>query len=590
MKKALFFAALGTFCLGSLGPSDETCCPTRDLAMMPTPMPAGQEQDLSNLFEGAVLHPLIWDAIESMDASCPEISFYDLEAKAEADDRVVKIDKAWRKQKGLPPDKDAWKPPPPEEQMDYILRGSLTANKVTGKDLSGNLEGAFTFNLKLVDHHHNDEVLKEDSRSWTGGIMDRGAFAAIESMAESFRPLPPLLKGYERIAETAKIDVPNDQVEAGETETIKLSELLDKDGRQTQWWQRLLVHIEKGKITNAEQVVDAHGKTYYIFRAKQGTVDINYQAPDDCDNVRETLTVSNCCEKKEDKAGGVFMGLHPKKEIGKKEFDIVCKNWELTINSSSETRYRYDHKREKQTIRQTDDEYISAKVYLPLVLDRWADVPNEGQRYAYFHAQSRDLSSFSGTFNSERSNRSDYGDIGAVTTRTVHKTSSDGKFDAPFLDDVVVLVFDRKSGQALKAAFPAYDISFTWNVQDTTRTEQWNPNFGTKQNNDEKSRRENAHYHAGPVKEQIDDPYAGGGGLQAYVEEQYRKRGLNPPAGIPEKEQKEHRINPEFLVTKGDGKTTFGGEGTKTEFKPTSAEGNRREEKIFRWEIKRRKK
>lgn len=32
---------------------------------------AGQEQDLSNFYEGAVLHPLIWDAIESMDALEP---------------------------------------------------------------------------------------------------------------------------------------------------------------------------------------------------------------------------------------------------------------------------------------------------------------------------------------------------------------------------------------------------------------------------------------------------------------------------------------------------------------------------------------
>jgi hypothetical protein len=326
IKKVLMCVLLAVVCQGGLGPADETCCPTRDLAMMPTPMPAGQEQDLTNLYEGAVLHPLIWDAIESMDASCPEISFYDLEAKAAADDRVVKIEAAVRKQKGLPPEKNPWKPAPPQNDMDYILRGTLSADRVTGKNLSGNLEGSFTFHLELVDHHHNNSVLKEAPVSWTGGIMD--GLNRVEDMAGSFRPLPPLLKGYERIAEKAKVEMPEDEVQAGHTETITLSELFDKDGRQTQYWQRLLVHVEKGKILNAEQVVEDDGKTYYIFRAKQGTVDVRYQAPDECKNARETLTVYNCCEKKEPPA---FLGLHPKKEIGKKEFDIVCDRWNVEL-------------------------------------------------------------------------------------------------------------------------------------------------------------------------------------------------------------------------------------------------------------------
>jgi hypothetical protein len=325
-KQALVFIVLAAACLGLPGQDEETCCQSRDLAMMPTPMPAGQEQDLTNLFEGAVLHPLIWDAIESMDASCPEISFYDLEAKAAADDRVAKIDAAVRKQKGWPPDPDPWKPPPPEKDMDYVLRGTLTANQVTGKDLSGNLEGTFTFHLALVDLHHQNAVLMEKPVSWKGGIMH--GLKAVEAMAESFRPLPPLLKRYERIPEKAKIDVPEDQAEAGETTTITISGLLDKGGQQAQRWQRLYVHVEKGKILNAERVEVDDGKDYYIFRAGKGTVEIQYLAPDDCSKVREKMTVFNCCEKREPSA---YYRGSPKKEIGRKEFAIVCNRWDFTI-------------------------------------------------------------------------------------------------------------------------------------------------------------------------------------------------------------------------------------------------------------------
>ena len=32
MKKLMVFMVLAAVCLGRLGPSDETCCPTRDIA------------------------------------------------------------------------------------------------------------------------------------------------------------------------------------------------------------------------------------------------------------------------------------------------------------------------------------------------------------------------------------------------------------------------------------------------------------------------------------------------------------------------------------------------------------------------------
>jgi hypothetical protein len=325
MKKVMVFMVLAAICLGRLGPSDETCCPTRDIAVIPPQVPAGQGQDLSIYYKGAVQNPLDKDALESTD--CPEINIINLENAATMQDINQKIDAALQKQKGLPPDKVTL--PPPEKNMDYVFRGSLTADQVTGKSLSGNLEGKFNFQLELVDHHHKNTVVKEGSASWTGGILD--GVDAVESLAGSFRPLPPLLNGYERIPEKANIDVPKDKIEAGHTETITLSELFDKDGRQTQWWQRLFVHIEKGKILNAEQIVEHKGKQYYIFRANEGTVKIQYQAPDECKKDRETLTVYNCCEKKEPPC---FMTLRPRKEIGKKEFDIVCNRWRIELTST----------------------------------------------------------------------------------------------------------------------------------------------------------------------------------------------------------------------------------------------------------------
>jgi len=315
----------------------ETCC-HRELAMRPIAMPEGQEQQesLSTFFQGMVIGPL---EMPTLDDKCPDFDFVSYAAMQDAYRLAREVFAATRRRDGLPP-----MPPTvaaPEQDLDYVFVGEITADEVTGKTprecdpeypedcRGGFLEGTFTFRVKLVDHHRG-QTLKEGSVSWTGHLwLDVGN--RIEELSKSlFLPLDEIVREYERIPETAAVALPTEAVGAGETVTISLSDLFDHRGRQTQPWQRLLTKVEKGTILNGEQDQQAK-EGYHVFRAgSDGIVRVQYRAPAECVPQRETLTVYNTCNKGENKAD-FRAKSYPQTLLATKEFNIVCDKWDVTI-------------------------------------------------------------------------------------------------------------------------------------------------------------------------------------------------------------------------------------------------------------------
>jgi hypothetical protein len=279
---------------------------------------------------------------------------------------------------------------------------------------------------------------------------------------------------------------------------------------------------------------------------------------------------------------------YPESVTGQAVVNVGKYDATLTVTSSIEERYRYERSRGAETIQHKDDKAISVEIHMPLAFDYVLDVPTAGQRWEYYHALSRELSSFAAFSTSERYRLTNYGDIGAETTRYVHHTASGAKFEAPFLNENVIIVFDSKSNKALKAVIPGeYGISYVRHIEDNLHTEQWNPKTGLKVDDKNDSRKEDAVFNTGPVEDMIPDPTGGSDQLESYVAELFKKRGLPPPADIPAKQKtKEHRIHPDFLVKHGDGTSSIGGEGRKSSFRPGPG-STRRVEKIFKWEITR---
>jgi len=377
------------------------------LGMKHVAMPAGQEVDLTGFFETMVIGPLM---MPSLNCDCPKIDFYDHDAMQEAYERANQIDAAVSRRDHLPP-----LPPmatAPEEHLHYIFVGTLTADQVTGKtprecdpeypeDCSGgNLEGTFTFHVQLLDQHNNRTV-REGSTSWTGHILFDVGHRVEELSKSLFLPLDQLIRDYERTPESARVEVPNDTAQAGETTEIKVSELRNEEGRPTQDWQRIVVKVEKGTILNAEAKVEG----YYVI--KVGTdpaVTVQYRAPDACQPDTETLTVFNTCEKRN------TYEKFPKNEIKKKEFDIVCDQWDVTITYSEDLGGTYQETEEhKITVQRNYSATFKARVKFVEGDGRTATYESKDAEVQiqdnYNHHSMTDVCSWRGGFNGSKSGR-----------------------------------------------------------------------------------------------------------------------------------------------------------------------------------------
>ena len=338
---------------GQAGPGG-TCC-YRDLSTLPVPMPAGEGRDLSYWFAGAVDSAVVGPSAHT---KCPEITFRDAEWAPELEDRIEKMIKAARKQNG-------W-PAVPEEHvdfvktLDYVFTGTLSAQQVTGKTpvsyedgyesgtktkIGGDLIGTFEFKLTLDDRWHG-EIVKEASRAWTGCILEGLGFwrddgtheYMIQELAKQFLPLDKLIRDYERIPETCQVEVPEGKARSGQTVTIRLTDFVDSEGRQTQWWQHVLVKADKGKILNGDAAANSE-EPYRVFKVgREGVVNVEYQAPSECKDVTETLTVCNTCEMKESRGTNVVK-YPPEREIAKKTFDISGNCWNVNYTFTEQLSY-----------------------------------------------------------------------------------------------------------------------------------------------------------------------------------------------------------------------------------------------------------
>ena len=231
--------------------------------------------------------------------------------------------------------------------VDYIWKGALTLNRVDeiepgyweegylGKKdyVPGQAYGDWTLNMKLVNVQF-DEVVQEGSTSWTGSASGSGS-GAIKNLARTvFSPVDDLIYDYEQIPWSCEVESEEDQLSLGERMSITIKDIKDPKGREPKPWQRIVVKVERGEITNGVKTFEEKS---YAFLAGDGEIEVKYKAPEHCrESGTEKVTVYNSCDWGQEwmrPLGTTAKG----KGIGDDEFEISC-DWKGTIESIFEMR------------------------------------------------------------------------------------------------------------------------------------------------------------------------------------------------------------------------------------------------------------
>lgn len=116
--------------------------------------------------------------------------------------------------------------------------------------------------------------------------------------------------------------------------TITLKNIKDANSKSSQAWQRILVKVEKGRILNGTPLEE-----YRVFEVGSGNIQLQYQAPEACNNDVETITIMNSCTI------NPKMNPKPEQQIATKKFDIFCVEGQIKITEdlSAQPKYPFSH-------------------------------------------------------------------------------------------------------------------------------------------------------------------------------------------------------------------------------------------------------
>ena len=351
-----FFIFASSYSIAQGGDS-ESCC-DRDIGTPRVQMPTDQYTDWGGFMEVSSEQFFFESPVrENLWDECPiEITFKHIDGLMDWYNLINKIDSIYYK-KVDPLQIESQKK---LEELDYLIIGTITPEKITGKTeiwceegyepgsevcWGGNLIGSFRFKWELIDNHHNKAVVKSLETSWDGEIHDYMGYAKpgdkktyfdkITEVTKSVANLDEVINDYEQMPLSCKVKLEDDldYVENGETIKINLNEINDFKGRTAKEWQYLMVKVDKGKITNGIPCRDCGrgDEEYKIFEVGDGKVEINYKAPDECKNQKEKIYIYNTCEHRVYKAEWSD-SFNPKKEIANKEFDIICTRGYIEYN------------------------------------------------------------------------------------------------------------------------------------------------------------------------------------------------------------------------------------------------------------------
>jgi len=393
-----------------------------------------------------------------------------------------------------------------------------------------------------------------------------------------------LIKDFEKRPHTCEVNLDKDKVFPGEEVEARVERIEDIKGQKSREFNRIILQAVEGDIIGGEPLeIESRWKA---FQVGDGTVKFKYRAPSSGDLKEDTINIYNSCDVLPE-------GLCPlaktviKDKIGTKKIQIQTADATLTLEGSEISTHDHDKNEKNYHEYLHKKETVEATIVLSLTLDKVLEIPNYAQIWEYYRADSRDIQRFHAV-SSVRDERGSPGDKWE-TRHTVDGTGGGQKIDAPFMNDIVIVIFDKKTKKAVKVIVPGYSISYSWELHDKFHSESWGGDSGPKIEDKESSSTERGTLSVRPVEASIPDPTVNPNALQESINQMFKERGLQPPPNIPVPKQKEEKVQPEFLIKSGDGETTMGGEGKKVDENKGDGSRDVRERK-FKWRLTRKKK
>jgi hypothetical protein len=391
-----------------------------------------------------------------------------------------------------------------------------------------------------------------------------------------------IVEKFEKRPVSFEVGCDKEEFEPGEIVSIHLFDFKDKNGQASREFNRIVVRVSSGEITN-ETPCDL-GPDYYAFTVDRNLIELKYKVPEDCKNPSVKFTIYNSCDVLSENI--LWMSkTQTKDRLKEKDFSLNCYDAKLKISGKYEKIIKTSKKDTKDgsVNNHSLNESLEVSVSIFLKFIQAEDMPIFYQNFKYYKPTSVSITGF--TYNSEE-NRYMSGptyETNVNFNRTASKQIIDGK---EYVSQVPwVLVIDNETKKAVKLINAGYDISY-----EVLETEIMNSviytTTGPERKSETTTKTSSKSFSLGPVGEKVQDPTIKRS--DTWIKDYLKKQGVEIPAGVPvpkiSNQADEQEINPDILVKFGDGKTSFGGEGRRP-IKKELEDGYEEENLYYRWEM-----
>jgi hypothetical protein len=208
--------------------------------------------------------------------------------------------------------------------IDYQFKGVLLSGPVGGLD------------MKLIDCVHNT-IVKEASITWPCISFPNPSLDImmnfIAPFASCFQPLDKIIFDYERIPEHCEIEVGQEEVSPGQKIQVKLSDIIDSEGRKSREFNRIVVYASKGEVLEGTEL-DSDPR-FKAFQVGDGSIVFSFKAPDTEDNPGnsdDTIFVYNSCDIRSESLSSMS-GTELRDKIAEKKIKMVKADVEATLRA-----------------------------------------------------------------------------------------------------------------------------------------------------------------------------------------------------------------------------------------------------------------
>ena len=321
------------------------------------------------------------------------------------------------------------------------------------------------------------------------------------------------------------------------------------------------MHADVGEILNGT-VCDI-GPDYVAYKVWRDNVDVRYKAPENCEKITARITVYNSCDVLPEK----WLGMNKtqiKDRLIEKDINLNCSDASITITKKYDRRLQTSQQEPKseEVHKHKLNESIDATANIYLELTETMDMPIFNQTWQYYKPISASVTAFN--YNSKENKHSS----GPKYTTNVNYSRIAKKHEIEGKEYVTqmpwILVFDNVTEKAVKLLPAGYGIAYEINETEILKSVVYTDD-GPDREAKTSSKTSEKSFKLGPVGEKVEDPTIKSS--DNWMQDYLKKQGVEIPAGVPipkvSNEETIEEIQPDILVKTGDGKYSFGGNGSR---------------------------